>query len=236
MRNIGIIRDGQSDFSVLKKLIQIIFKKEKDEILNDNNFYEFSSLSLHDIISELYRKNLVSCNFLLNFTQYDKYEKIIINKLYSAYSQMNRQFENITNKDIIILNSDAEKILNNSENYFSDWAFCLSDFLKFIIYKFYHKMVKNGYSYKNLPLIYPIIFFPSTEILIASIKLSTQNYRKFEAKALKLKLYGTVNLKEVTKDNGLFFEILNKFIIEDNLELIYKRTPELREFIHFISL
>ncbi len=237
MRNIGIIRDGESDFYVVRKLLKVIFEKERQETLNDDNFLNFDSqdFSFYNALNNFIRKRNRNCIFEDN--EFQKFSNIIILKIFTAFTSMSREFGGTTNKDILVLYSDSEKLLVKDENYFTDWAYSIRQIFDYSIDKFYHKISKEGYSYNNIPLIIPMILFPSSEIIVASCMydFDKENIRELKpTPALKEKVYGFSNIPEAF-DNNAIEETINTYLVSDNLNEIYRLTPELRKVIHILS-
>ena len=237
MRSIGIIRDGESDFYVVRKLLKVIFEKERQETLNDDNFLNFDSqdFSFYNELNDFIRKRSKNCIFEDN--EFQKFSNKIITKIFTAFTRMSREFEGTTNKDILVLYSDSEKLLVKDENYFTDWAYSIRQIFDYSIDKFYHKISKEGYSYNNIPLIIPMILFPSSEIIVASCMYDFDRANIRELKptpALKEKVYGFSNIPEAF-DNNAIEETINTYLVSDNLNDIYRLTPELRKVIHILS-
>ncbi|MEZ4528301.1 MAG: hypothetical protein R2941_20500 [Desulfobacterales bacterium] len=140
-------------------------------------------------------------------------------------------------KDLLPVNSDAEKILKNRHNYFEKWAYALNEILWLSIEEFYDQMVQQNYTYENLPLILPLILFPSSEILVASCMydFKKENFRELKAKPdLKCRVYGTDNIPEAVH-TGKLDEVLSTFVIPEAIKDVYKEIPETRKIIQILS-
>ena len=238
MRNIGIIRDGESDFYVIRRLLKIIFEKEKSEKLSDNNFLNFDSsdFSFYNDLNEFIRKRNKNCIF--EDDEYTKFSNKIISKIYTAFSKMRKEYDVVTNKDILVLYSDSEKLLLNDENFFKDWAYSIKQIFDYSVDKFYHKISKQGFSYNNIPLIIPMILFPSSEIIVASCMYDFSKEKIRELKptpTLKQKVYNYPNIPDAFENNAIE-ETLDTYLVSENLNEIYKVTPELRKIIHMLSI
>jgi hypothetical protein len=227
MSNIAIVRDGYSDYLVLKQFLKVLLKNDKGIDLDDENFYEFQSLNLRDII-ENYKLDKDDTRFINS----------IATVLYTAYNKLSKEKDEVSNKDILLLNSDSEKQLGKREKYFEEWAYNINHNLWKAIDLFYEKMVVQGYSYEYLPLIFPLILFPSSEILVASCMYDFQkeNCHALKAKPeLKMKVYGSDKIPEVLT-NGHLENVLSTYLVSDSLSSIYKELPEIRRFIHMLSV
>ena len=235
---VAIIRDGYSDFLVLKKFISTIFQHHHLIELGDDNFFEFDKpLTITDALSNYIRKA-----HLENFDTFGAYaidfRREIGSILLTAYNRFSKEKEIIlTNRDILILNSDAEKTLGLKHKYFEKWAYSINSIMWLAIEEFYDKMVEQGYEYTQLPLILPVILYPSSEILVASCMddFDKTNYRQFNAKpALKQKVYDTDSIPLAIK-NGTIKEVLDAFVIPETLSKVYKDLPEIRKFMHILT-
>ena len=107
--------------------------------------------------------------------------------------------------------------------------------------KFYNGMVIKGYGFKDLPIIIPLILFPSIEILVAACYLSDADkgkMRELKAKPdLKIKVWDTESIP-VAIETGKIDEVLQLCFKNGNASLdeIYKSIPEARNLIHILSL
>lgn len=135
--------------------------------------------------------------------------------------------------DLLILHTDSEKHLNRSEQYFEEWAISISRIILTAIEDFCEKKVRQGYDLIYLPLIIPIIPFPSTEILIAAAKTGNRSRFKFrgmKARDLKTKLYGVTDLGSL--DEETFQTEAMRIITPESCRAVYKHVPEARSFLH----
>lgn len=235
-KKIAIIKDGYSDFMVLKSFISKLFVIEQNINIPPDNFIDLQDLKIGDAID----KYLVYANKNNETNLNGKYAKelknSIINVLYVAITK-----NNFNNKDILILNGDAEHRLIRRENFFDEWVKRLISIVKLSIDEFYEKMCKQGYLYNNLPIVIPLILFPSIEILVAACFLSDrekQTMRELRAKPdLKNKVWETDNIPFAI-ETGRINQVLDLCFNSDNntsLDEIYKEIPEVRNLIHILS-
>jgi hypothetical protein len=235
---VAIIRDGYSDFLVLKKFVSTIFQHHHLVELGDDNFFEFDKpLTITDALSNYIRKAHLE-NFDTFGTFAIDFRREIGSILLTAFHTFSRENDIfLTNKDILILNSDAEKTLGLKHRYFEKWAYSINGIMWLAIEEFYNQMVEQGYDYLQLPLILPVILYPSSEILVASCMddFDKVNYREFNAKpALKQKVYETDSIPEAI-ENGTMKEVLDTFVIPESLGKLYKDLPEIRKFMHILT-
>ena len=237
MKKIGIIKDGLSDFMILKKFLSSIFQKEQNIEIKDKNFIDLKGLKIGENINEYIDKANKNEEKDINGECADKLKKNILSILYAAATK----YEDFTNKDIIVLNGDVEHRLIENENFFEEWVRRLYSIIHFSIDKFYDRMSLKGYSYINLPIIIPLILFPSIEILVAACYLSYKDkntIRELRAKPdLKMKVWDTEYISAAI-DNGKIENVLNLCFdtdYENSLYNIYKEIPEVRSFIHTLT-
>lgn len=234
---VAIIRDGYSDFLVLKKFITSLFLHHHLVKLEDNNFFEFESLNITNSLSEYFSKSHLEHHSLFGDFASD-FRRQISQVLFTAIGKFAKEKDiALTHRDILILNGDAERILGSKQKYFEAWAYSINSVMWLAIEEFYDRMVEQGYDYEQLPLILPIILYPSSEILVASCMddFDKTNYRAFSAKpALKQKVYDTDNIPEAI-ESGTMKEVLDAFVVPDSLSKVYKDLPEIRKFMHILS-
>lgn len=226
-RNILIIRDGATDFKIIKKLVSEIARTESMNL----KFHEIDFAKLDKATKEYFKKARQSSDYNI-FSQHAKKLKgsifLLLNKVFEYYLN---NFE-ISSKDIFILHDDIDIKLDQSENYFKEWAHSVIFIFQLAIQEFYNEKVKE-YSFENLPLILPLLFFPSTEILIIAFKNKNtnkfENERKKEAWNLKQAIYQTTNLHSLS-DSDLEKYALN-YIKYDSLNIVFNSLPEIRNFL-----
>lgn len=234
MRNIVIVGDGFSDYLVIRKFVKCLLQKHKNETLEDSSFLDLKSLSIHLSLVKYIDKVKLSGDY----SYHSKEAKDLIDKLiatyFTCYKKFQIEFDEVSNKEVIIINADSESLIGSRLNYFEDWAYSLKGLVDYSIEIFYDKMVESGYSYEYLPLITPLILFPSSEILVASCIYNngTDALRKLNPNpALKTKVYGSSSIDEVIK-SGELYNVLDTYITSDSINEIYREIPEARILIH----
>jgi hypothetical protein len=140
----------------------------------------------------------------------------------------------VTNNDILLLTSDAERCLSSETDYLEGYGFHLVTTLESAIARFYQLKASQGLTYEYLPLILPLIFFPSTEIFVAAAKYTTMSQSQGKKpRELKMMLYETDNLKQVSADD-LKKKALD-YLDEAGIQKIYQNIPESRVLIQTLS-
>lgn len=234
---IGIISDGQSDFDVLKKLVQAIFEKHHQKTILDEEFYRFTKMKSFDAMQTYFDK-CKKGGYGLHQNHTDEFIKEINGFLVEAVYRLTKEKEgnNITNQDIIIFNADSEIIMGKNVDYFKEWLYFIHPVLWKAIEHFYEKLILRGHSYEHIPLVLPIIPFPCIEILVrAAMPNYDEKYRSFKAKPeLKQEVWGESHIP-TAYDNGYISMTLEDYIIPKNIEAIYRHIPEARKFIQILS-
>ncbi len=234
---IGIISDGKSDFDVLKKLVQAIFEKHHQKNILDEEFYRFDKIKTFDAMQS-YFDDCKRKGDGLHANHTEQFIKDINEFLGTALYRLTKEKEgnNITNNDIIIFNADSEIIMGKNLDYFKEWLYFIHPVLWKAIEHFYEKLIFEGYSYEQIPLVLPIIPFPCIEILVrAAMPNYDEKYRSFNAKPdLKQDVWGTDYIPDAY-ENGSISMTLEDYIIPQNIEMIYRHIPEARKFIQILS-
>ncbi len=238
MKYFAIMRDGFSDYCVLKYFISAIFQNHCSTELAEDSFFDLEQLNISNAVAKYVSKIDKKKDYSLYNSYAADLRTSIITILFTALKKFEKEKDtNLSNRDVLIINADAEKILKEKHNYFKDWAYIFDNMLWLAIEEFYDKMVINGYSYENLPLILPIILFPSSEILVAACMydFNRENFRNLKAKPnLKQKVYDTDSIPEAI-ESGKFHETLSTFVIPESVKEVYKEIPEARKLIQFLS-
>lgn len=238
MRNIAILRDGYSDFLVVKKFVKCILDAQKGETLEDRSFIDLEQLNITNPLMKYLDKTSKNGDYSYHSEEANDLIKELISIYYGCYSRFQKEFEVITNKEIIVINADSERLLLERGNYFNLWAYNIKGLLLFSIERFYEEMIKQGHSFEYLPFIVPLVLFPSSEILVDSCmyNITQENLRQFKpTPALKVKVYGTESIPEAIQ-SGVLESTLNTHLINSNLCEIYREIPEARLLMHSLSI
>lgn len=95
-------------------------------------------------------------------------------------------------------------------------------------------MVSMGYNYEQLPYYIPLVPFPSSEIIVASCKYDLSKERLREIRptpGLKIKVYNTDSIPYAI-ESGNLNSTLEKYMINEKINEIYREIPETRMLIH----
>lgn len=232
-RNIGVIGDGSTDRLIFIEIVKAIMVGESLE--NHLNFVELERQSLRVYVDKYWREANRRDEYYLPGEPAKKLQRMVANELTGAFRDFEDRvgFGELSNRDILLVTTDAEKSLNNPELYFEIWAFGLSKILTGAIEEFYRIKITQGYSCEYLPTVITLASFPSTEIFVIAAKDMAQRHYGKKAKDLKRILYGTDNLR--TLEDGDLQEKALKFINRESINLVFRHIPEARLFIQTLS-
>jgi hypothetical protein len=226
-----ITRDGGSDFLILKSFISSVFLNERSIQLSDGNFVD-SEMNIGGSIGK----------FLDAKNKSDDIKRQRIKELENRIMQILHTIisKGVSNKDVVILNADTENKLERKEKYYEEnWINQFYLTVYFAIDKFYERMIEQGYNFDNLPVIIPLILFPSIEILVAACYLSESDKKLMRNLKpnpdLKQKIWKETDMKRAI-ENGKVSEVLEICFTgkNDSLKDIYKYIPEARNLINIL--
>ncbi len=229
-RNIGVIGDGATDRAIFLKIAEVILSSDSlttVELNRQNN--------LHDCVERYWNaaKKKKEKEYYLPSQHATQLQNDVTNILRGAFADFeNRVTSIISNQDILLVTTDAEILLSKPEDYFQEWAFSIGKIFMGAIDKFYNIKTIEGYRCEYLPLVIPIVTFPSTEILIAAAKNISNSYGK-KPSELKILLYGTDDLATLSEEE--LKEKALDFITPDSIQRIFSCVPESRIFIQMLS-
>ncbi|OIP72964.1 MAG: hypothetical protein AUK43_01855 [Oscillatoriales cyanobacterium CG2_30_40_61] len=227
-RNIGIIGDGPTDRIIFTKIVECILTEEDpSKELIDCKIIELQRQKIFDFIQEY-----VNAEKKNSSPNPQHLVKSVTGVLNSGFRELIDQVD-ICNCDIIILTTDSETVLKMPDDYFK-YGIKLFHILSEAAIKFYETLLLQGYPQDNIPLVLPIITFPSTEILIAAAKgLKIADYYDKIPLELKQKIYGVPDDRTVPYED-LKTKALD-YITLEGIKNIYKNIPESRHFIQTLS-
>lgn len=235
-RNIGIVGDGATDRAIFKKISECILSDGNEENVT-LNYVELSRQNIHDSVERYCRevnKSKLNSACYLTGEQASQCRSSVTNTLYTAFTEFQKEVEQICYRDILLLTADTEHTLSAPDDYFKDWRFSISKILVGSVEEFYRAKAIDGYTQDYLPLVVPVVTFPSTEIFIAAAKdLMKKAYGK-KPQELKTLLYGTTELQTLREEE--FARKALDFITSESIGKIFQHVPESRIFIQTLSL
>ncbi|TAE58309.1 MAG: hypothetical protein EAZ87_13985 [Nostocales cyanobacterium] len=228
--NVGIVGDGLTDYKVFGKIVECILLEENSDFVTVN-VIPLIRKNIFDHVQKY--KNACKKNpdeyYLPSKTAIELRANILATVL-SAFEEFNDNVE-VSYSDILLITTDTEHILKDKNQYFDTWAISLSHILREAIEKFYDFQAIRGYPRQYLPVIMPLVTFPSIEVIVAAARGElNKNYGK-SPREWKLLLYKT----EYPQDEQIEKEALN-YITPDTINHIFNDLPESRYLIQTLSL
>jgi hypothetical protein len=222
-RNIGIIGDGPTDRKIFGAMVKSILTEDTDLI--DCNIVELQRHTIHDFVEKYIKK--------LSMTRKDLVIKIGRAILAGFEELLNEVTNNISASDLIIVTTDSEIVFSQPENYWERGANLFHILIDAV--NWFYEMASNlGYAKDNIPLVLPLITFPSTEIIIAAARgfnaVDFYGKKPIELKNLLYNLSkdGRVNDQDLEKQ-------ALKFLNVGGIEKIFLHIPECRYLIKCLS-
>ena len=225
-RNIGIIGDGPTDRIIFGKIVECILTEDTSKDFIDCNIIELQRQKIYGIVNKYLRSQNTESP-----QEPQVLAKSVAGLLYNGFCDFLSEVEAISNCDLLILTTDSEKVLPRPEDYLK-YGIDLFNILSEAAIRFYEAVLGQGYSQDNIPLVLPIITFPSTEIIIAAAK-GLNNYYGKKPLELKQSIYGVSNLS-ILGDGDLEKKAL-QFITVTGIDNIFNNVPESRHFIKTLS-
>lgn len=239
--HIAIVSDGITDFEILKTLIKEVAFSESGLDIPDDNFipvYEKTGVKIDGAI----KKYIKLADTTKKRGLYDEPAIKLKNDIILVLKKVIKEIEDrfyistgsFSHYDLLILNDDSDKKLTTSKDFLNEWVYSIIMIFYLAVQEFYEEKINQGYTFKSLPVILPLIFFPSTEILVAAFRHGDNfdQYRNQDAPTLKQMLYGTNNLKSLQEEE--LQELALKFINSTLLEQVFSKLPEIRIFLYQI--
>jgi len=203
--------------------VECILTEDTSKEFIDCNIIELKRQNIHDAVAK-YLKNQ-------NKKSPQNLVKNVSNILWGGYQDWIGEVGAIYNCDLLILTTDSEKVLRSPEDYFS-YGINLFNILSEAAIRFYGIVLAHGYPQDQIPLVLPIITFPSIEIIIAPAK-GLKNYYGKKPLELKQMIYN------IDKDRPIMDEEVEEnamnFITVKGIENIFNNIPESRQFIQTLS-
>lgn len=222
---LGVVADGSTDRAILSHLFQTILPGRfcsEPFMLSQN---------LRGIVDN-FKSAIAKTDtpFFCSNASSD-FRKSVIALIFSALTEFKANSgRDLNHNDILIINTDSESFLNSSDTFFNEeWSIILSRILFLAVEEFYHKIVSFHYQFSSIPLIVPIMLFPSTDILVAAAKSFNQRdilLHGHKASELKRHLYGVTDLRLLREDD--LNRLALSYITSDSCESIFLKIPEFR--------
>ncbi len=231
-RYLGIIADGPTDREILAKLVccTIDSTSESDDPNPFTNIVLLHQTIRHHV-DKFWNEASKSDDYRIASGHARTFIGNVMAVLDGSIDEFKREVgRDIEERDILIINTDSERVLRDKHVYFEeDWPANLSKTLELAVEKYYHVKARDGYLLPHLPLILPLAVFPSTEMIVAAAETNpyeTFTYHGQRPHELKALLYG--------QDFG-FGQLALGTITPESVERIYAHIPEARLFLRLLS-
>jgi len=237
VRYIGIFSDGVTDREILLKIAQCVL-----EGIGTNNLslepVMLPRQSIRDHVDKYWveSKNCDKCGFPEKSAREELKDRVV-NTVDGALRDFQAKAgRKLTTYDMLLFSTDAERYLTQSERYFDDWAWIRSKILLGAVEKFYHFKLREVFYPEYLPMVFSLVLFPSTEIIVKAARTASGvefNGRNKSARQLKREIYGTDDLRSLP-DVKFEREALD-YITPEGISAIYRHVPESRLFLQMLS-
>ena len=231
-RALATIADGQSDHDVIAKVVEYAITGD-GSLSSDRSFSGVVRLrqSIRSYIDRFWSRVSRSEDYSFGSDAAQELIEKVVLVLHGAIDDFEKEVgRNVGANDAVIINTDAERHLRDPDIYFQEsWSANLSKTLEIAVEKYYHVKAREGYLLCDLPLILPIVVFPSTEMLVAAARTEPHDnftYHGKSARELKQSLFG--------RRRGISALALQS-ITPESVERIYAHIPEARLFLRILS-
>jgi len=235
VRYLGIIADGSTDQEIIARLAKCLLENADpaesslEEVMLGQSLYDYTNT--FRIKASQTRDYSFCSKHALDL------RNGIVTVLLAAIAEFQSKIpRELRDCDLLVLHTDAELVLSSPEKYFEEWAVVISKIFLIAIEEFYHKTSQRGWQWEHLPLVVPLVPFPSTDILVAAAK--TENSGTFgfhgrKAREIKIALYGVDDLRHL-REEELKQKALD-FITPAACKAIYRHIPESRIFLRTLA-
>jgi len=221
-RYLGIVADGPTDYEIMAKFLKSLLEPAgpcEERMI---------SLNLSVYMSEFRDKASRTQQYGLFDRPAVRLRRAIINVIHSAVGEFkDRISRGLCHSDVLLLNTDAEwPIKAQNEWHEIERIVVFYRIFDGAISEFYNAP-GNRRNWEYLPLIVPLVLFPSTDILIAAARCDGDvsfEFRGKKAPWLKQKLYGCSELNRLGPGD-LEKKALNHLTREACMR-IYSSVPE----------
>ena len=228
MRYLGVIGDGPTDQDIIGFFVS--------SVLGGENACEIISLggNLSTITAKFRHRAAREGQYSLFDEAGRDFRKAVKSVLFASVGEFRSNIpREVDGSDVIIVSTDAEWYLPDANSYFDrDWAIVLPRLVMLSIEEFYHSMRYMPV----LPLICPLVLFPSTDILVAAGRAQHDDFlgfRDLPARAIKRHLYATENLAALSRDD--LKDKALRFLGPTAQPAIYRHLPESRVLLKTLS-
>ncbi|MBM4031589.1 MAG: hypothetical protein FJ291_07365 [Planctomycetes bacterium] len=234
-RYIGVVGDGGTDREILGCVVQHVLQEggaEGQPLM----VVHLRRQNMRDYLDKYWRLVAQSGTAIAGEPS-RTLQRGVIATLYGAWEELKSHAKReITRRDMLVLSSDAERYLSRAEEYFEDWAWMLGATVILAAERFRHALSRRGYSLDYVPVVVPVVPFPSTDVLIAVARNSLTGgirARGADPRKLKKALYGTEDLRSLSQED--FRKHALTHIDAKAIAAMYSEVPEIRSLLQWLS-
>lgn len=228
VRYIGVVADGATDREIMARFLKSILERTGpcQEVMTGK--------SLAPPMSEFRDKSSRTGQYGLFDKPARKLRKAIPRLIHSAVREFRDAIpRDLSHSDLLVLSTDAEWPIQALE----DWHACPRIVTMYHIFdcaiaQFYNEP-GNRQNWEYLPMIVPLVLFPSTDVLVASARGASFEFRGMKPPDLKHKLYGCTDLSQLRPDD-LETKAL-RFLTSDACNQLYADLPEARTLLRTLT-
>jgi len=226
-RYLGIVADGPTDQEIMARFLKTLVEPTgpcEERIIGKN---------LSILMKQFRDKASRAGQYGLFDKPAVKLRKGVVSLIHSAVGEFRDAISrDLYHSDVLVLSTDAEWPVKTEEWHEVERIVVIYRILDGAIAEFYNAPHNRG-NWEYLPLIVPLVLFPSTDVLIAAAKRVSFEFRGMKATDLKQKLYGCSDLNQLRAD-GLKRMALD-YLTQDACTQIYSSVPESRTLLRTLT-
>ncbi|MBN1594034.1 MAG: hypothetical protein JW941_12395 [Candidatus Coatesbacteria bacterium] len=230
-RYIGIVADGSTDLVIMARFLMAVLEPA-------NPCKEVSLGQRLSVCMDPFRqKSSKTAGYGLFEKPSKELKNGIVRVIHSAVGELRDQIpRDLSHQDVILLTTDAEWTIGDQDEWHKEpRALIINRVFDWAITAFYNT-IGNRDSWEYLPLIIPLVLFPSTDILVAAARSNHDvsfDIRGKKARELKQKLYGCTDLNQLRTDD-LEKKAL-QYLTFEGCKRIYSLLPESRVLLRTLT-
>jgi len=231
VRCLGIVADGPTDQDIMAVFLKVLLEPLgpcKEIILGQR---------LSPLVSQFRQQASRTDQYGLFDQPVAVLEKGIVSLIHAAVSELRDQAgRELIDSDLLLLSTDAEDpVRDSSDVYRLQRTTSILLAFDLAIAEFYNSAA-NPYCWRWLPLVIPLVLFPSTDVIVAAARPRSSpevRLRGVRANDLKKRLYGCSDLSQLSEED--FSEKALGHLTPSACERIYSALPEARFLLRTLT-
>lgn len=230
-RYVGIVADGPTDQEIMARFMKSLLEPagQYEEVLIGEK------LSVY--MAPFRQKASRTGEYGLFDKPAIKLRKAIVNVIHSAVGEFRDAIgRELSHSDVLLLSTDAECPINSPQEWHEiERIVVMCRTFDGAIAEFYNAP-GNRLNWEYLPLVVPLVLFPSADVLIAAARSDydvSLEFRGKKAPWLKQELYGCCDLRQLRPDD-LEKKALS-YLTFDACKQIYSSVPEARMLLRTLT-